>query len=856
MKKKIIITGGLGYIGTELCKIYSGYSWNDQITVIDNRFISERVNQIRNWNMNFVQGDILDKELINQYCHDADIVHHLAGITDVPRVKSESNNEHDEKIKKVAEEGTQNILDSISDQCKIIMPSSHVVYEGIEKVKNDINEGEKTSPRLSYGKSKDFNEKQLKASGKKYIILRLGSVYGYSTDTARIDIMTNFFSKMSSQDGILRLFAGGKQVKSLVPLIDVARCFKFMEERKDISSDIFNLTKDTVTVKEVAEICKKYNPKVILRETNDEIPNLGFSLSNKKILKTGFKFLYGLDESIKEMVFKWSKQNLIKDLEHVKDGGNEFIDQRGKISNHELTEPINLIGLIDSKKGTIRANHYHPQQEQKCLFTKGQIIEIFQDILNPNSPKITQVVNEGQLSIIKPNVAHTMVFTKDTTFLNLVRGERDHENYGISHTIRHWFVDEAERDLLMSSYKFECRSCGNSKLKRVVSLGYQPLANNLLKKKNEKCELYPLEVNYCDNCHNCQLSVAVDPKKMFSNYLYTSSTSASFRKHFITATKNYVKKFKLNSKKSYIVDIGSNDGVALKPFKDLGFKKILGIEPAKNLAKLANKNKIKTFNGFLNKKNIKNIKKNADLILASNVFAHSDNLKEMAECMIQLLSKKGTIIIEVQYLMDTLKDLTFDNIYHEHYNYWSLTSLVNFFKQFDVKIVKAEKIDTHGGSIRIYIKKGKNINIENNVKELIKEEVKFGIKDFKTYKTFGEKIYKIRENVIKNFKKLVENNKNIIGYGAPAKATTALNFFGISREIDYIIEDNKLKHKKLVPGVQIPIKSKKSLSNKDSIILVLAWNFFEDIKKNNKDLNCKFLNIKDLEKNIFNLDRT
>ena len=100
--KKIVITGGLGYIGTELCKIYSGYSWNDQITVIDNRFISERVNQIRNWNMNFIQGDILDKELIQKHCHDADIVHHLAGITDVPRVKSDSNKEHDDKIIKVA----------------------------------------------------------------------------------------------------------------------------------------------------------------------------------------------------------------------------------------------------------------------------------------------------------------------------------------------------------------------------------------------------------------------------------------------------------------------------------------------------------------------------------------------------------------------------------------------------------------------------------------------------------------------------------------------------------------------------------------------------------------------------------
>ena len=123
------------------------------------------------------------------------------------------------------------------------------------------------------------------------------------------------------------------------------------------------------------------------------------------------------------MIFKWSNQNLVKDLEHVKKGQNEFKDKRGKISNHELTEPINLIGLINSKKGTLRANHYHPQQEQKCLFTKGQIIEVFQDIINPGSPKITQVVNEGELSIIKPNVAHTMVFTKDTTFLNLVRGK-------------------------------------------------------------------------------------------------------------------------------------------------------------------------------------------------------------------------------------------------------------------------------------------------------------------------------------------------------------------------------------------------------------------------------------------------
>jgi len=847
MNKKIIITGGLGYIGTELCKLYSGVSWNNKIIVVDNRFISERVNQIRNWNMEFVHGDILDKELINKYCKDADVVHHLAGITDVPRTKNDSNEENDNKIKVVAEEGTQNILNAISDNCKIIFPSTHVVYEGLEKVQNEISENEELQPILSYSKSKALNEKQLKISGKNYIILRLGSVYGYSTDTSRIDIMPNLFSRIASQNGTIKLFAGGRQIKSLVPLIDVARCFKEMEEKTNISQEIFNLTKENITVKNVAEICKKYNSKVTLRETNDEVPNLGFSLSNKKILKTGFKFLYNLDQSIQEMISKWSKQNLIKDLEHIRDGDNEYVDSRGKISNHELTEPINLIGLIDSKKGTIRANHYHPQQEQKCLFTKGQVIEIFQDILNPDAPKITQVVNAGQLSIIKPNVAHTMVFTKDTTFLNLVRGEREHNNYGITHTIKHVFVDEKERDMLLSSYKFECRSCENTNLKRVVSLGYQPLANNLLNKKEEKCELYPLEVNYCPNCHNCQLSVAVDPKKMFTNYLYTSSTSSTFRNHFVEAAKSYVKQLKLKPKKSYIIDIGSNDGVALKPFRDLGYRKILGIEPAINLAKLANKNKIKTFNGFLENKNLKKIKKNADLILASNVFAHSDKLKEMAECMLKLLSKNGTIIIEVQYLLNTIKDLTFDNIYHEHYNYWSLTSLVNFFKRFESTIFKAEKINTHGGSIRIYIKKSKKVKINKSVKILLKEEENYGIKKFKTYQKFGEKINRLKENVVKNINKLKESNKKIIGFGAPAKATTALNFFGISKQIDFIIEDNKLKHNKFVPGVKIPIRDKKSIKIKNALILVLAWNFYKDIKKNNSNLSKNFINIKDLE---------
>ena len=164
MKKKIVITGGLGYIGTELCKLYSGVSWHHKIIVIDNRFISERVNQIRNWNMEFIQGDILDKDLIKKYCADADIVHHLAGVTDVPRVKSESSPDQENYIQKVAEEGTQNILDVISDTCKIIMPSTHVVYEGLESIKKDIRQA---LDEDSYIENDALDKLQLVSSSKK-----------------------------------------------------------------------------------------------------------------------------------------------------------------------------------------------------------------------------------------------------------------------------------------------------------------------------------------------------------------------------------------------------------------------------------------------------------------------------------------------------------------------------------------------------------------------------------------------------------------------------------------------------------------------------------------------------------------
>ena len=288
--KKIVILGALGYLGTELSRIYSGESWKNKIVAIDNRFVSERINQLKKWNIEFFQGHILDKDFLKKHLKDADVVHHLAGVTDVAYVKTEANSELDERIRSIAIEGTNNVVNSISKKCKLIFPSTHVVFEGLKKAKKNIKEEEKTKPVLMYAKSKSQNEIDIKKNHQNYVILRLGSVYGYSLDTMRINIMPNLFSKITSQDGVIKLFSGGKQLKSLVSIMDVVRCMKFVEENKNIKNQTFHLVNEQTTVKKVAELCKKINPKIKLIVTNDETPNLGYTLSNKKLLKTVLNF--------------------------------------------------------------------------------------------------------------------------------------------------------------------------------------------------------------------------------------------------------------------------------------------------------------------------------------------------------------------------------------------------------------------------------------------------------------------------------------------------------------------------------------------------------------------------------------
>tara|TARA_B100000700_G_scaffold6667_1_gene7041 strand:+ start:14505 stop:17048 length:2544 start_codon:yes stop_codon:yes gene_type:complete len=846
--KKIIITGGIGYIGMELSKIYSGKSRNFDITVLDNKFYSERVSQLKRWGIKFEQVDILDEDNLQKHIENADLIYHLAGITDVGTTKEDADKKRDQQVRTVGIKGTQNIIKYSSGKSKIVFPSTHVVFEGLKSLKRNINEKAEPKPSLEYAKGKVRSEKDLIASKRNFIILRLGSVYGSSFDSTRINIMTNIFSKITASNKEIKLYSGGNQLKSLVSVNDVARCMEFVGENNEIKNEIFNCVNENLTVKQVADICKKVNKHVQIVNTKDSVPNKGYSLSNKKIKNAGFEFLYNVEKSIEEMVGSWRDREIITTNEEVEIGADNFIDDRGIISNYYFDDSINMIGYVESKKETIRGNHYHPIQTQKCLLIKGSYISITKDLSDNTSVTETRLINEGDLSTIPPYVAHTMVFLEDSIFLNLVNGEREHQNYGVTHTIPYKLVDEKLFKNLIDSYVTSCRVCGGG-FNHYLSLGLSPLANNLNYKKNDSNDLYPLDLNFCKQCSNSQLSVVVPPEKMFDNYFYLSSTSQQFRDHFVDIAKELKSDLKLKNT-SVVVDIGSNDGIFLNPLKNLGMNAI-GVEPAKNVAKIANSKKLKTLPEYFSNKTVNKIiakHGKADVVTAFNVFAHGDGLKDILRNTEDLLKKNGEFIFEIQYLLRTLKDLTFDNIYHEHVNYWCLLAIMNFFEDTQMKVYKVKEVDTHGGSLRVYATKNKDKRIHKSVGEYIKIEKRNKLDQYSTYLEFAEKVEDTKKQSLEMINKIKSEKKKIIGYGAPAKATTILNYFGLSdKDFLYTIDENALKQNKFIPGTDIQIKNIDDIKPNDyDYILVLAWNFFDVIKKNNQQYfeNSEFIKLK------------
>ena len=440
---------------------------------------------------------------------------------------------------------------------------------------------------------------------------------------------------------------------------------------------------------------------------------------------------------LKKLEEKNEKRNLLSREEIIVKGADTFKDDRGAIDNYYLPEPINWIGLIDTNKvneksGVLRGNHYHPEQEQKVLVISGSYVSVYKDLLDEASPIKYHLVEGGDLVITPPNLAHTQIFLEDTILLNLVTGERKKENYG-KHTVPYELVKSDKIESYKSIYKKEigyglqnnCRICGSSNLKSVLSLGKSPLANNLLDKEDlNKDELFPLEMMYCENCHLCQLSYVVPPEKMFKHYLFLTSTTATTRDHFKEMAEKIKNELRLNND-SLVADIGSNDGTLLKYFKEMGIK-VIGIEPAENVSKIANDAGIPTLTGFWNKETVEEILKNkgkVDVVTAANVFAHVKDIKDFTENVKLLLKDDGAFVIEAQYVLDTIRGLTFDNIYHEHLSYFSTLSLNEFFKRNGMEIFKLARLNVHGGSIRIFVQKSGGRHIKDiSVERFLNEE--------------------------------------------------------------------------------------------------------------------------------------
>lgn len=381
-----------------------------------------------------------------------------------------------------------------------------------------------------------------------------------------------------------------------------------------------------------------------------------------------------------------------------------------------------------------------------------------------------------------------------------------------------------------------CRLCDSKKLSKVFNLGKTPLANSYTKKNlSKKLKKYPLGLNLCNSCGHLQLTYSIKPDKMFINYLYKTNTSYKNFLHF----KNYASKIKklYKNKNGKILDIASNDGTFLSFFNKKNFFR-LGIDPAKNLKKEANKKGIIQIDNFFTKKNSEKIKRKFqqfDIITANHVCAHVENLNDFFKGVKNLLKDDGIFIFEVSYRGSVIKKNTFDTIYHEHLDYHALFPISRFLKKFGLHLFNFELTDAQGGSLRVYASKNpKSIKVKKIRNQIRKEKNNYKLFNKYTYNKFEKKILDCKKEIQKIIRSFENKNLNIAGYGAAAKTTTFLNYFELSENkiIKNIYDDNILKQKLYLPGTTIKILSPKNLDLKKlDILIIFAWNYSEIIIK-------------------------
>lgn len=390
--------------------------------------------------------------------------------------------------------------------------------------------------------------------------------------------------------------------------------------------------------------------------------------------------------------------------------------------------------------------------------------------------------------------------------------------------------------------KTSCRICKSRSLQSVISLTPTPPGNAFVTKEEIDANeaVYPLDLFFCNDCCHIQLGHVVDPKILYQrNYSYVTSTSPVFVKHFESFCDQMANAFKLDSS-SFVIDIGSNDGTCLSFFQNKNMK-VLGVDPATHIAESASASGIPTIPNFFSSKLASEIVQEygyADLITSHNVCAHIDDLDDVMSGVQSILKRDGIFVMEVGYFLDVYSNKWFDTIYHEHLDYHTVTPLPRLFDRFDMEIIKVERIEPQGGSIRVIVQNaGGPYPVEHSVSSLINIEKSLGLQKPGTLIRFQSDIDKIGKQLWKIIKEIKNQKKTIAAYGAPTKATTLAYHFGIENgDIEYIIDENPLKQGLYLPGKHIPVLGSKVLyEDLPDFVLILAWNFADAIIQNHQD---------------------
>lgn len=381
-----------------------------------------------------------------------------------------------------------------------------------------------------------------------------------------------------------------------------------------------------------------------------------------------------------------------------------------------------------------------------------------------------------------------------------------------------------------------CRFCKTPLTQTFCNLGMSPLANSYLKKEQlEKDEpFFPLHAYVCPSCFLVQLEEFESPQNIFRDYAYFSSYFPSWLAHCKNYTETMIARFKLN-RSHQVIEVASNDGYLLKYFQENDIP-ILGIEPAENVAKTAIENGIPTEVKFFTQETARELYHKgiqADLLLGNNVLAHVPNLNDFVAGLKIVLKPTGIITMEFPHLLQLIERNQFDTIYHEHFSYLSFLTVEKIFAHHKLTLFDVELLPTHGGSLRIYAKHAQNdtIPIEESVRELKAKEIAKKLDCMETYKRFDEKVQAAKQDFLKFLHEGKRENKKIVGYGAPAKGNTLLNFCRVDKNlITYTVDSSPHKQGKYLPGTHIPIYSPEAIKEtKPDYVVILPWNLREEI---------------------------